>query len=127
MRGPAAQAQGGAGSVRIAGLYAGTLRCWRLVLSPTAKRTDAAGNPILAADGTPIPAYTLFGEGALLRFFQGGVGAPVLADLTPATPPARIGRPTPPTPRPFRLAGVIAELTARRIVIASGEIVVARG
>lgn len=127
MRGPAAQAVGSAGIVTIAGLRAGTLSSWRLVLSPTAIRKDASGAPILGDDGKPIPAYTLFGEGSMLRFFRGALGVVVTASLTPSTPPTRIGRPKPKTPRPFTLAGVVAELSARRIVIAAGEIIVARG
>lgn len=123
MRGPPTQASGGAGTIRVAGLRAGALTSWRIVLSPTAVRTDATGQPVLDDEGRAIPAYTLFGEGVLLRYFGGAVGAAVVADLTPATPPTRIGRPKPKPARPFRLAGVLFELTARRIVIASGEIV----
>jgi hypothetical protein len=115
MRGPATQAAGSVGVVRIAGLYAGTLTAWRIVVSPT--RTVAG------PDGQPIPAYTLFGEGHLLGFFRASVGAAVTANLTPATPTARIGRPKPKPSRPFRLVGEVFELTPRRIVIAAGEIV----
>lgn len=120
---PTTQAVGSIGTVRIAGLRAGALTDWRLVLSPTTVRRGADGQPILGEDGKPISAYTLFGEGTLLRYFRAAVGAPVVADLVPAAPPARIGRPRPKPVRPFRLAGVVFELTARRIVIASGEII----
>jgi len=121
--GPPAQAIGSAGTIHIAGLRAGSLTSWRMVFSPTAKRLGADGLPLLGDDGKPMPAYTLFGEGTLLRYFRGAIGEPVIAELVPTTTPTRIGRPKPKPMRPFRLAGVVFELTARRIVIASGEIV----
>ena len=123
MRGPPTQAAGSTGTIRVAGLRAGALTSWRIVLSPVAVRVDADGQPVLDEEGRPIPAYTLFGEGALLRYFGGAVGASVVANLTPATPPTWIGRPKPRPVRPFRFAGVVHELTARRVVIASGEII----
>ena len=123
MRGPPTQMVGNTGIVRIAGLRAGALTSWRIVLSPTTVRRDATGTPILTDDGQPIPAYTLFGEGALLRYFVQAVGASVVAELISGAAPLRIGRPRPRPPVPFRLAGMVYELTARRIVIASGEII----
>ncbi len=105
MRGPSAIAQGKAGAVRIGGLTAGVLTTWRVVISPT------TGKP------------TLFGEGRIRRYFTQALGAQVAAELTPAPHPIRIGRPMPPTARPFTLTGRIVEINAGRITIADGDIV----
>jgi len=119
MRGPATQAAGQAGIVRIGGLRAGVLTSWRMVISPTVT--------LPGPDDTRLPAYVLFGEGQLLRYFQQAIGVAAEADLTPASPPARIGRPQPRVPRPFCLTGVLVELTATRIVIGQGTTGPARG
>lgn len=127
MHGPAVQVAGKEGGVWIAGMRAGTLTSWRLVFSPTAVRKDGEGNPMLTEDGKPIPAYTLFGEGHLLRFFLGSVGSPVRVRVVPARIPARIGRPAPPIPRPFVVTGLLFSITPSRIVISEGAIEPAHG
>lgn len=104
MRGPPAIAQGNTGELRIGGLKAGTLTEWRVVMSPT------TGKP------------TLFGEGRFLRYYGGSVGMEARADVTPVSPPTRIGRPKPPKAKPFTLTGRVVELTPSRITIADGEI-----
>lgn len=116
-------AQGTEGAIEIVGLHAGTLVRWHVAVSPTTTRTDAkTGQPVLADDGRPIPALTLFGEGHFLRFFLGGVGGPVAARLTPVAAPAYIGRKKPPTPKPFLFTGILFSLTPTHIVISAGEI-----
>lgn len=104
MRGPATVARGEQGRVFIGGLRAGVLTEWRVVISPTTKKP------------------TLFGTGRIGRYYQQTIGGMARIELTPAPTPRRIGRPTPPTPRPFVLVGTIAELTSKTITIASGEI-----
>jgi hypothetical protein len=127
MPGPSAQSIGSEGIVSIAGLRAGDLTTWRLVLSPTAIRKDADGNALLTDDGRTLPAYTLFGEGHLLRFFLGAVGSRVRAHVVPTQPPTRIGRPKPPKLRPFTVAGILFSLTPTHIVISEGDIEPAHG
>lgn len=103
---PTVQASGTNGTVTIAGLRAGALTQWRVVISPKS---------------TPERVwYTLFGEGAIGRFFVGGLGCQARAVLTPSAPPVRIGRKRPPVPKPFALVGKIVEVSARRIVLAEG-------
>jgi len=104
LRGPSAMAQGERGTIRIGRLRAGTLTKWRVVISPTTQRP------------------TLFGEGRIGRYYMQAVGGTARVELTPAPIPRRIGRSTPPTPRPFVLVGTIAELTGKTITISHGEI-----
>lgn len=116
MIGPAAQAIGQEGRVKIAGLHAGILTGWRLVLSPTTKHEE-----------TGLPAYTLFGEGHLLRFFLGTAGSAVRVRVMPTPTPFRIGRPKPPTARPFVVVGKLFSITPTRIVLSEGAIEPAHG
>jgi len=104
MRGPSAMEHGERGTIRIGGLRAGVLTKWRVVMSPTTQRP------------------TLFGEGRIGRYYTQAVGGTARVELTPAPLPRRIGRPTPPTPRPFVLVGTIAELTGKTITISHGKV-----
>lgn len=104
MRGPTAIAQGKTGTLIIGGLRAGVLSEWRVVISPT------TGKP------------TLFGAGRIGRFYAQAIGGRASVELIPAPVPKRIGRPVPPTPKPFTLIGTIVELSGKHITIASGEI-----
>jgi hypothetical protein len=101
---PATVGQGKAGTLHIGGMRAGILTEWRVVVSPTTK------------------LFTLFGTGRIGRYYAQAVGGVVRAELTPAPVPKRIGRKTPPTPKPFVLRGIIAELTGRTITISHGEV-----
>lgn len=103
MSNASAIARGTGGTLRIGGLKAGRFTSWHVVISPT------TGKP------------TLFGEGAFVRFYAGAKEA--RAYLFPDATPARIGRPSPPKPQAFVLAGVVREYTGRSIVIAEGEII----
>lgn len=105
MRGPASIAHGDTGIVRIAGMRAGSLTTWRVVISPA----------------TQLP--TLIGEGRFLRYYQGALGCKVRADVVPRKAHAYIGRPKPPTPRPFAIEGTLHELSTGTIVISYGTIV----
>ena len=102
--GPQATSRGEAGTVTIAGLTIGALTSWYVVISPTTNKP------------------TLFGEGVFKRFYQQGVGAQVRAEVVPSAVPHRIGRPRPPTPKPFTLTGKLFELTAGKVTISEGEI-----
>jgi hypothetical protein len=101
---PAALAQGTHGVLHIAGLRAGHLTEWRVVMSPTTKKP------------------TLFGTGRIGRYYTQAVGGIVRAELTPTPIPRRIGRKAPPLLKPFVLIGTIAELTGRTITISHGEV-----
>lgn len=102
--GPAALAIGTSGALLIGGLRAGTLKSWRVVLSPTTKK------------------LTLFGQGTFLRYYIQHVGGDARVDLIPTPPLYRIGRPKPRPLRPFALTGKLLELTAGRITISEGEL-----
>ncbi len=107
LRGPAALAVGTVGRVRVGGLRAGELTEWRLVTSP--------------ATGMP----TLIGRGMFARYYAQALGGEAEAEVTPSPAPHYIGRKKPPTPRPFRLRGTIAEISATTIVLSHGTL--ARG
>jgi hypothetical protein len=101
---PATVAQGTHGILFIAGLRAGILTEWRVVVSPSTK------------------LFTLFGTGKIGRYYMQSVGGAIWAELTPSPVPRRIGRKAPPTPKPFVLVGRIAEMTGRTITISHGEV-----
>jgi hypothetical protein len=101
---PATVGQGKVGTLHIGGMRAGVLTEWRVVVSPTTN------------------LFTLFGTGRIGRYYMQSVGGTIRADLTPTPIPRRIGRKTLPTPRPFVLRGIIAELTGRTITISHGEV-----
>lgn len=107
LRGPAALAVGTVGRVRVGGLLAGLLTEWRVVTSPT----------------TGMP--TLIGRGTFARYYGQALGGQAEAEVTPSPQPHYIGRKKPPTPRPFRIRGTIAELSATTIIVSHGTL--ARG
>jgi hypothetical protein len=93
-------AVGQEGAARIPdGPRLGTLTAWRLVISPTTGRR------------------TLIAEGQFLRFWVGARITRVVVEATPTQAPARIGRKSPPAPRPFRLVGRVDELSTRALVV----------
>lgn len=102
---PVLIARGADGEARIPrGPRLGALGAWRVVSSPT------TGQPTLIAEGRFLQHYVRAGL------------ARAEARLIPATPPARIGRPTPRPSPPLRFVGRVAELTPTRLTLAEGEV-----
>lgn len=97
--------QGAGGEVRLGRLLVGRLASWHIDISPT------TGQP------------TLIGQGRFFRYYQGAVGARVIARVTPPPSPNYIGRPKAPPPQPFTVEGTLAELKAGSITISRGTIV----
>lgn len=101
---PKARATGAGGALLLGRVRVGALRDWRLVISPTTRRPTLIADARVARAWLHAPPSTL------------------TALVTPAPTPALLGRPAPPRPRPLRISGRVARLTAAGVTLAECEI-----